>query len=80
MIQELHKQDPKSRYAKGWIVIKRPGRGTLLTHSGSNTMWYATVLIAMDSKTVYLAVTNVAGKGVPQAMEGVIRGLMQPEP
>ncbi len=76
-IKELHKPDPKSRYAKGWIVVNRSGQGTMLTHSGSNTMWLATVWIAVDSKTVYLAATNVAGDGVAEAIDGVISGLMQ---
>lgn len=76
-IQEIHKPDARSRYAKGWIVIKRPGQGTMLTHGGSNTMWYADVWIAIEKKTVYLAVTNVGGDGVTETIDRVIGGLMK---
>lgn len=76
-LAELHQPDPNSRYAKGWIVITRPGQGTMLTHSGSNTMWHATVWISKKTKTVYIAVANAAGKGVSQAINGVIGGLVR---
>jgi CubicO group peptidase (beta-lactamase class C family) len=76
-IQELHKPDPKSRYAKGWIVINKRDRGTILAHSGSNKTWYATVWISLPSKTVYLAATNVAGDGIPKTIDSVLIELVR---
>ena len=60
-IDRLHTPDPKSKYAMGWIVVDRPwGNGKVLNHAGSNTMWYALAWVAPETKTVYLAVTNIA--------------------
>ena len=50
---------PIGEYAGGWIVVKRPwGKGVVLTHSGSNTMWYATVWVAPKLDRAFIAVTN----------------------
>jgi hypothetical protein len=50
---------PTGTYAGGWILAKRPwGKGTVLTHSGSNTMWYATVWVAPKLNRSFLAATN----------------------
>lgn len=78
-ISELHVPNQKSEYAKGWIVVKRGwGKGTVLTHGGSNTVWMALIWVAPNTKSVYLAVTNV---GDPQktrvAVDGVISKLIQ---
>ncbi len=46
-------------YAAGWIVTQRPwANGLALTHSGSNTMWYATVWVAPKLNRAYLVATN----------------------
>lgn len=56
-------------YALGWIVATRPwGGGTVLTHTGSNTMNTATVWIAPKKNRIFVAVTN-RGDGV--AFDGV---------
>lgn len=50
-------------YALGWVVSDRPwAGGKTLSHTGSNTMWFATVWIAPAKKVAYLAVTN---QGMP---------------
>jgi CubicO group peptidase (beta-lactamase class C family) len=50
---------PTGNYAGGWNVTKRPwGKGTVLTHSGSNTMWYATVWVAPQLDRAFLVATN----------------------
>jgi len=47
-------------YAYGWIVTKRGwAGGTVLTHSGSNTLWLAVIWVAPKLDTAYLAATNV---------------------
>ena len=50
-------------YAAGWIVTKRSwagGDGTALTHSGSNTMWFATAWLAPGKNLTFVVVTNRA--------------------
>ncbi|VGO17142.1 D-alanyl-D-alanine carboxypeptidase [Pontiella desulfatans] len=50
---------PVGDYAGGWIVAKRSwGNGVVLTHSGSNTMWYATVWVASQLDRAFIVVTN----------------------
>ena len=50
---------PTGTYAGGWTVTKRPwGKGTVLTHSGSNTMWYALAWVAAEIDRAFLVVTN----------------------
>ena len=50
---------PTGTYAGGWTVTKRPwGKGTVLMHSGSNTMWYALVWVAPGIDRAFLVATN----------------------
>ncbi|MBT5909659.1 MAG: beta-lactamase family protein [Opitutae bacterium] len=50
---------PTGNYAGGWRVTKRPwGKGTVLTHSGSNAMWYALVWMAPQLDRAFLVATN----------------------
>ncbi len=46
-------------YAAGWKVVNQPwSRGPAFTHSGSNTMWYATIWVAPGLNRVFLVATN----------------------
>jgi len=50
---------PTGNYAGGWRVTRRAwGKGTVLTHSGSNTMWYALVWVAPRLDRAFLVATN----------------------
>ena len=50
---------PIGNYAAGWIVTKRPwGKGRVLTHSGSNTIWYALVWVAPQLDRAFMVATN----------------------
>jgi CubicO group peptidase (beta-lactamase class C family) len=50
---------PTGTYAGGWTVTKRSwGKGTVLMHSGSNTMWYALVWVAPGIDRAFLVATN----------------------
>lgn len=50
---------PVGEYAGGWVVTDRPwGKGMVLTHSGSNTMWFATVWVAPRLDRAFIVVTN----------------------
>lgn len=46
-------------YALGWFNVARPwASGPVVTHVGSNTMWYATLWVAPSNDRAYFAVTN----------------------
>jgi CubicO group peptidase (beta-lactamase class C family) len=50
---------PDGDYAGGWKVVKRSwANGTALTHSGSNTMWYAVVWAAPGLNRSFIVITN----------------------
>lgn len=51
--------DPIGEYAGGWIVVQRTwANGKALSHSGSNTMWFATVWVAPKLNRAFIVVTN----------------------
>ena len=57
----LHTPWPGGDYALGWIVTHRSwggGDGLVFTHSGSNTMFFATVWIAPAKNAFMLVATN----------------------
>ena len=66
--------EPTGDYAAGWIVTERPwAKGLVLTHSGSNTMWYATVWVAPKQNRAYLVAANSCAEdshGICDAMIG----------
>ena len=66
--------DDKNSYACGWIVAERAwARGTALTHSGSNTLWYATVWVAPNNDSVYLAAVNAGlNQGILKSVDDAI--------
>lgn len=50
---------PVGDYAGGWIVTTRAwGNGQVLTHNGSNTLWYASVWVAPQLDRAFVVVTN----------------------
>ena len=55
----LHEPLPgdDAKYALGWAVVERDGR-TLLAHEGSNTMWYAAIVLDPSRDEARLAVCN----------------------
>jgi len=51
-----------SEYAFGWVVTQRFwGGGTVLTHAGSNTMFYAVIWIAPQKDFAVVVCTNAGG-------------------
>ena len=64
-------------YAMGWGAVSRPwADGIALTHSGSNTMFFATVWVAPEIGVAYTAATNIADSGAPYAIDDAISGLI----
>jgi CubicO group peptidase (beta-lactamase class C family) len=69
---------PRGTYAGGWILAKRPwGKGTVLTHSGSNTMWYATVWVAPKLDRSFLVATNSRDENTHAICDQIIGKLIR---
>ncbi len=69
---------PTGEYAGGWIVTQRDwGSGKVLTHSGSNTMWYATVWVAPRIDRAFFAVTNSCDDRSHKICDEVIAALIE---
>lgn len=56
-------------YAMGWIVANDDdfGGASVLAHDGSNTFWYARILLVPDQDRGFLIVTNTARNGTAAA-------------
>lgn len=67
---ELHTDPHQQGYSMGWIVSQKPTR--ILSHAGSNTFWFAVVVIDPDADRFYLVAANW---GHPKAREACDRGL-----
>lgn len=75
--KRMHTPLPGQDYALGWIVAERSwGGGTVLTHSGSNTMWYCTVWLAPHVDRAFLAATNCAADAAPKALDAAIAAMI----
>jgi CubicO group peptidase (beta-lactamase class C family) len=59
-----------AHYAMGWIVTDRPwGGGRVLTHSGSNTIWFCVTWIAPERDFAVLVTCNQGGEAAGQACD-----------
>lgn len=66
----------KSDYAMGWLVTSRPWaappgerRGRVVTHSGSNTMWFCVAWVALDAGFAVLVACNSGEAAAPRACD-----------
>ncbi len=77
--ERLHTPPPKVEpaYAAGWIVAERPWGGTVLTHAGSNTMWYCVAWLAPDRGFGVLVCCNEAGAKAVSACDEAASLLIQ---
>lgn len=74
----LHTPPAGFEYAGGWLVCQRTwASGTAYTHSGSNTMWYATVWLAPGINRIFLAATNQGDKSAEKAVDEAIVALIR---
>ncbi len=65
-------------YAMGWGVSTRPwADGRVLTHNGSNTMWYCVVWIAPKKNFAVLVATNAATAAASPACDQAASALIQ---
>ena len=75
--RDLHKPGFGGNYSGGWKVLKRDWGGTVLTHSGTNTMNYAVVWMAPEKDFAVLVVTNQGGTKAAAATDTVCSALIQ---
>ncbi len=78
-IQDLHQ--PRSEAAEpaacGWFVSRRTwARGRVLTHTGSNTMFYAVIWLAPEIDTALVAVSNIGGKSGAEATDAACAAMI----
>jgi CubicO group peptidase (beta-lactamase class C family) len=74
----LHTPPAGFEYAGGWVATQRTWAGGLaLTHSGSNTAWYATIWVAPGINRTIFAATNQGGKVAETAANAAIVALIR---
>ncbi len=77
-IKFLHRPAKGNNYTFGWIVTQRPwAGGTALAHSGSNTVWFATIWIAPKKDRAYLVATNTGQKSARKACDDAVVQMIQ---
>jgi hypothetical protein len=70
--RRLHTPAEGFDYAGGWVVR---GRDRVLTHDGSNTMWYARVQIHTREDVAFLVATNRGGDDAKAAVGEAVKVL-----
>ena len=72
-----------SDYAFGWGSGTRPWAGTdgkpgrILTHAGSNTMWFAVAWVAPQTGEAFLACVNTAGPAATRAADATVARMVR---
>lgn len=57
--EKLHADNHGQEYAFGWVIRKDGwARGRLLAHDGSNTMWYAVIVLAPERNVGFVIACN----------------------
>jgi CubicO group peptidase (beta-lactamase class C family) len=76
---KLHAPFPDdSHYAMGWSVAERPwAGGRVLTHDGSNTMWFCVTWIAPEKDFAVLVTCNQGGDAAAKACDEASWALIQ---
>jgi CubicO group peptidase (beta-lactamase class C family) len=64
-------------YAAGWMVMDRAWGGRVLTHSGSNTMWFCVAWLAPEKGFGVLVCVNEAGEHAQKAADEAAWALIQ---
>ena len=68
----------ESDYAFGWIVAERRKLGgVVLTHFGSNTLWYASVLIVPKRDLIVLVTMNCGDEAASMASREAEKALIE---
>ncbi len=77
-LKKLHTPpDDLNPYALGWAAMQRSWGGNVITHSGSNTMWYCVVWASPERGFAVLVATNAAGEDAAKACDEAAAALIQ---
>jgi len=77
-LRKIQTARPKENYAYGWLNADRPwGGGRVLTHAGSNTMWYCVVWIARNRDFAVLVTCNQGGDDAAKACDRAAGALIR---
>jgi CubicO group peptidase (beta-lactamase class C family) len=69
---------PGDTYAMGWAVAERPwGGGVVLTHAGSNSLWYAVTWLAPKRNFAVMVMCNQGGDNAAKATDDASGALIQ---
>jgi len=69
---------PGDAYALGWAVAEREwGGGTVLTHAGSNTLWYAVTWLAPRKNFAVMVMCNQGGDQAAKATDDACGAFIQ---
>jgi CubicO group peptidase (beta-lactamase class C family) len=73
----LHNDAYRQGYSLGWVVTQRSwARGTALTHTGSNTLWFAVIWLAPKRNAAFLAATNCGSDKGFQAIDAAVAAMI----
>lgn len=83
MYERLHR--PIDNYAMGWLVADRAWAkgdrpddgGIVLTHAGSNTMWFCVAWLAPERDLALLAATNQGGTAAERACDEAVAAMIE---
>jgi CubicO group peptidase (beta-lactamase class C family) len=56
-------------YALGWGVGTHPQLGAFLAHDGSNTLWYARIVVALEEERILLVTSNAGSAAATAAVD-----------
>jgi CubicO group peptidase (beta-lactamase class C family) len=71
--RRLHTAPVGFEYAMGWIVADRAwAKGRVLTHAGSNTLWFCVTWIAPEVDLATLVCSNQGGDAAASLRRGVL--------
>ncbi len=70
---KLHNPPEDGTYAMGWGIAQPDwARGRVLQHAGSNTMWFAQIVLVPDAQAGFLITTNAADEKAINAVRRVV--------
>ena len=69
--QKLHTDNYNIGYSSGWFID-----GSQISHSGTNTMWYAHLGIDLSKELIVIAVTNVGGDTGTGVTDNIVNVLL----
>jgi CubicO group peptidase (beta-lactamase class C family) len=75
--EHLHSDPHADGYGLGWGVLQREWGGEVISHSGSNTMWYCVVWASPERGFAVLVATNRAGDEAAKAVDEAAGELIQ---